>query len=159
MLSATSIARLGEVHPSLAQRIKSLDALIPSVNLQITQGFRTWAQQQSLYAQGRTAPGPIVTNCPAGFSWHNFGLAVDLVPEDIIPGQPDWDSNNPIWQKMIAVGISVGLVSGSTWRTFPDMPHFQITGKLPVNPDDETRYLFREGGIQAVWDAAAIESI
>jgi peptidoglycan LD-endopeptidase CwlK len=156
MLSATSIARLAEVHPALAARIRALDAFVPALNLQVVQGLRTWAQQDALYQQGRTAPGAIVTNCPGGHSWHNFGLAVDLVPEDIEPGQPDWDVNHPAWQQMVAAGESLGLVSGSEWKTFKDYPHFQLTGKLPVNPDDATRQLFSESGLRAVWDAAQI---
>jgi len=33
MLSATSIARLAEVHPALAAKIRALDALVPALNL------------------------------------------------------------------------------------------------------------------------------
>jgi len=183
MLSETSNAHLAEVHPSLAAKIRALDALVPSLNFQVVLGLRTWAQQDALYQQGRTAPGPgaaqvpgnkgsqvpgegslgdqsslgrIVTNCPGGHSWHNFGLAVDLVPEEIEPGQPDWDVNHPAWQQMVAAGESLGLVSGSAWKTFKDYPHFQLTGKLPANPDDATRQLFKDGALRAVWDAAQI---
>ena len=60
-------------------------------DFEVTQGLRTYAEQDALYAQGRTVPGEIVTNAAAGYSWHNFGNAVDLVPEDITIGQPDWN--------------------------------------------------------------------
>lgn len=133
MFTRTSNARLGEIHPELARRIRQLDEMVPSLSIQVVQGLRTWAQQEALYAQGRTTAGPgaaqvpgegslgkIVSNAPAGWSWHNFGLAVDVVPEDILPGQPDWDLNHPAWRKLVAAGESLGLVaapSGKPSRT------------------------------------------
>lgn len=158
MFSLTSEERLAELHPELALRARKIDALLPSLSIQVAQGLRTWAQQQLLYEQGRTSPGKIVTNCPGGMSWHNFGLAVDLFPEDVIPGQPDWNTANPAWLKMIGAGVSLGLVSGSNWRTFPDWPHFQLTGRFGVDPDEEVREIFKNGGVQAVWDEAGIIS-
>lgn len=120
--------------------------------IRVTQSLRPWATQEALYAQGRTAPGSIVTNAEPGFSWHNFGLAVDVAPFD--GALPDWNITHPVWQRLVSVGDSLGLLSGAEWRTFPDWPHFQLTGRFPVTPDDEVRYLFKEGGLQAVWDAA-----
>lgn len=47
--------------------------------VQITSGYRSFAEQNKLYAQGRTAPGKIVTNAKGGQSNHNYGLAIDYV--------------------------------------------------------------------------------
>ena len=44
-----------------------------------------------MYAQGRSKPGPKVTNAQAGYSWHNFGVGWDFVVFDA-KGQPLWDS-------------------------------------------------------------------
>jgi hypothetical protein len=44
----------------------------------MTQGMRTVAYQDKLYAQGRTIPGQIVTYVRGGESWHNYGLAFDI---------------------------------------------------------------------------------
>lgn len=41
--------------------------------------LRTFAEQNALYAQGRTTPGAIVTYARGGQSFHNFGLAFDWV--------------------------------------------------------------------------------
>ena len=150
MLSEISLARLGACHPELQRRIKALDAMLPSLSIQVTQGLRTWADQDSLYAEGRTAGGEIITNAPGGYSAHNFGYAVDLVPEDIMPGQPDWTITNPGWVKMLAAGPSCGLAEGAKWRTFPDNPHFYLE-ELPANPTDEMRVQFQSGGLQSVW--------
>jgi peptidoglycan L-alanyl-D-glutamate endopeptidase CwlK len=156
-MNAISEARLQEVNPKLAERVRSMAELLEGENIeiQVTQGYRSWAEQAELYAQGRTVPGSIVTNAQAGHSWHNFGLAVDVCPFDA--GIPDWNSNHPAWKRIVSVGESVGLVSGSEWRTFPDWPHFQMTGRLPASPDDSVRGAFTAGGIDAVWDEAGLD--
>lgn len=151
MLSDTSIARLQEVHPELMRRILQLDEMLPVLCLQVTQGLRTWGQQAVLYAQGRTTPGNIVTNAPAGTSAHNFGYAVDLVPEDVLPGQPDWDVKNPAWGRLLKVAPSCGLAEGAQWCQFKDNPHFYLY-ELPANPTDEMRAQFTAGGLTAVWE-------
>jgi peptidoglycan LD-endopeptidase CwlK len=145
-LSATSLERLSLVHPELSRRIHQLDSLIPSVNLQVTQGLRTWAQQDVLFRQI-----PKVTEVPGGYSAHNFGYAVDVVPEDIMPGQPDWSLSHPAWQKILAAAPSCGLAEGAKWRTFPDAPHLYLQ-ELPAEPTDQMRNDFRGGGIAAVWE-------
>jgi peptidoglycan LD-endopeptidase CwlK len=155
MLTSVSLARLSFVHLVLSSRIVQLDALIPSVNLQITQGLRTWPQQDALWQQGRTKPGPVVTNAPAGYSAHNFGYAVDVVPEDIMPGQPDWNISHPAWQKILAAAPSVGLAEGAKWcngagNPTPDNPHLYLQ-ELPAEPTDAMRAQFTDGGLQEVW--------
>jgi peptidoglycan L-alanyl-D-glutamate endopeptidase CwlK len=141
--------------------------------LGVTQGLRTAGEQQALWAQGRdTLPkvnayrqavgwAPIknadnvkVTNAAPGYSWHEFGLAVDVVPFES-SNAPDWNENHPVWQELVAKGKALGLTSGISWR---DEPHFQITGIFPVTPSDEVRTLFAESGLQSVWTAAEIVS-
>lgn len=155
MFSISSEERLSEIHPELARRVRAIDALFPALRIQVAQGLRTFEEQDALYAQGRTAPGDIVTHARGGESWHNYGIAVDLFPEDLIPGQPDWDSQNVAWQRMIGAGINQGLTSGSCWHgALQDNPHFQLTGRFPVSPDDEVRTLYAKGGLQLVWTEA-----
>lgn len=82
--------------------------------------------QAKLYAQGRTAPGKIVTNAKPGTSWHNYGVAFDAVP--LRNGQPVWGNKTPadkaLWETMGRCGEKVGLEWGGRWE-FVDMPHFQ----------------------------------
>ena len=157
-MDPVSESRLGEVHPKLAEKVRSMAELLAGENIEIrvVQGLRSWAEQAALYAQGRTAPGKVVTNAKPGTSWHNFGLAVDVAPFD--SGIPDWNSSHPSWKRIVAVGESVGLVSGSQWRTFPDWPHFQLVGQLPVSPDDSVRAEYQTGGIDAVWTSTLLDS-
>ena len=155
-MDSISEARLQLIYPALAAKIAQLSTMLEAdgVMIRVVQGLRSWQEQDNLYAQGRTAPGHIVTNCPGGHSYHNFGLAVDCVPDDPSqPGyQPDWNSSHPTWKDMETKGQSLGLDSGATWRSFPDAPHFQLTGRFPEGaPDDEVRQLFKDGGMQAVW--------
>jgi peptidoglycan L-alanyl-D-glutamate endopeptidase CwlK len=151
-LSPTSVARLSQVAPQLAALIVRLAAQLEAegVPIQVTAGLRSWSGQDSLYAQGRTKPGPVVTDVPGGYSWHNYGLAVDVVPEDITPGQPDWDITRPAWKMLVAAAKELGLASGSEWQTFPDWPHLQ-PASLPVTPTDEDRLTFKDAGMAALW--------
>lgn len=151
-LSNISLARLAAVEPHLAERIKQLDALAPELDLQVTQALRTWDQQAALYAQGRDGnPGPVVTDAPPGHSWHELGLACDIVPEDIKPGQPDWDETHPAWQRINALAPTVGLFEGNHYPgSFKDTPHLQPQ-EIPVSPTDADRQDFLDAGMSAVW--------
>src|SRR5512146_24015 len=104
LMDAISEARLKLVCPLLATKIREMADLLAGegIAIRVTQGLRTWAEQDALYAQSRTAPGPKVTNCKGGYSYHNFGLAVDCVPDDIERDgfQPDWNVTHPVWQRM-----------------------------------------------------------
>ena len=55
-------------------------------------GTRTYAEQDALYAQGRSKPGPIVTNVKGGYSNHNFGIAGDF---GVFAGADYLDNTNP----------------------------------------------------------------
>lgn len=147
-----SEARLAEVHPELARRIHQLADLV-SFPIIVTQGLRTWSQQDALYQQGRTIPGLIVTKAQAGHSMHNYGLAVDVAP--IGDHGIDWNGKDAKWQELLAKAPSCGLAEGALWRTFPDEPHL-YPEEIPANPDDNMRYLFSEGGLRAVWDSVKL---
>lgn len=157
-----SEAHLAEVNPKLAERVRQMADMLATENIaiRVVQGLRSWSRQQELWQQGRDPEGlivdisKVVTDAPAGHSWHNFGLAADVAPFD--SGIPDWNANHPAWKRIVSVGESVGLVAGAKWRTFPDWPHFQLTGKLPSSPDDATRAAFLHGGIGQVWDVAGL---
>lgn len=147
-MDAHSEAKLDEVHPELARRVRQLAALL-SFPLVVTQGFRSYPQQDALYQQGRTLPGSIVTNAKAGWSMHNFGLAVDVAPTD--GHSIDWNGKDEKWAEILAKAPSCGLAEGAQWRTFVDMPHLYLQ-ELPADPDSEVRYIFTEGGLAAVFD-------
>ena len=114
---------LDSLHPSIRvlaeehlRRARAED--IPMV---LTNGYRSLDEQQRLYDQGRSKPGPIVTNAPPGSSWHNFALAYDVALEDE-QGRPSWPNDGP-WERMGELGEDVGLEWGGRWST-PDLPHY-----------------------------------
>lgn len=112
-----------------------------SFPIQVTQGMRTWAQQDALYAQI-----PKVTNARGGYSNHNFGLAADVAP--FIGTIPDWNTSHPGWKAIVALAPSCGLRDGISWR---DEPHLELIEVSPV-PTDEMRQTFLAAGVEAVWD-------
>jgi peptidoglycan L-alanyl-D-glutamate endopeptidase CwlK len=111
-----------------AQFIKACAA--KNIQVGITQGFRTTEYQNQLYAQGRTKPGRIVTNCRGGYSPHNYGLAFDFCIYE--NGKVDWDSRNKKWAIAGAIGESLGLEWGGRWIQFVDMPHLQFMFDLTI---------------------------
>lgn len=91
-------------------------------SFKVTSGLRTYAEQDALYAQGRTAPGPKVTNATGGFSNHNFGIAFDVT---LFDGKtPLYES--PLYKALAAIGIDLGLEWGGAWRSLKDEPHYQL---------------------------------
>lgn len=152
-MDTISQTRLLAVAPQLSKLIYQMDNILAAENIhfRVVQGLRTMGEQTVLYDQGRTTPGKIVTNARPGTSWHQYGLAVDLVPMNPLP---DWNISHPSWKRMIEVGESLGLESGSQWRTFPDNPHFQLTGTYPTSPTAEAEILLTSKGVLAVWQEA-----
>ncbi len=146
--------RLSRVHPILASRGRCLIELcaLDEFAVLITQGLRTWEEQDQLYAKGRTVPPlgkrHIVTYAKGGYSFHNFGLAFDIVILDAI-GKADWDPSNPGWTRAGKLGKSVGLEWGGEWRRFKDIPHFQYICGLTTA---DCRALYQSGGLPAVWE-------
>ena len=148
--------RLAQVHTILAIRGRCMIELCAyaGIAVLVTQGLRTWEEQDALYAKGRTVPPIgkkyIVTKAKGGQSYHNFGLAFDIVVLDSL-GKADWDTNHPGWKKAGDLGKSVGLEWGGDWKSFKDLPHFQYTGGLTL---EECRELF-PSGLEAIWAKVA----
>lgn len=93
-----------------------------SVTLRITMGLRTIAEQDALYAQGRTTPGNIVTNAMGGTSFHNYGLAIDLVEMVNNDTIADWTYDT---SKLKPIADKYGLEWGGIWVHIKDRPHFE----------------------------------
>lgn len=155
-MDSVSEALLSLVNPLLADKIRLLAEMMDLTGepIRVEQGLRSWSKQAEIYAQGRTAPGEIVTNAPPGHSWHEFGLAVDVCPLSLLP-TVNWTPESPIWTDMGSKGKSLGLFWGGDF-SHPDRPHFQLTGTFPVSPDDETRQVFKDGGMLSVWEEAGL---
>jgi peptidoglycan L-alanyl-D-glutamate endopeptidase CwlK len=97
------------------------------VLLRPTQTLRTYAEQDALYAQGRTLPGNIVTHAPSGYSYHNFARAFDVAQV----GKDPYPDSDDFWNFVGDIGEQVGLEWGGRWK-HPDRPHFQHTEGLTL---------------------------
>lgn len=87
----------------------------------ITSTLRTMAEQEKIYAQGRTAPGKIVSYAKAGYSYHNYGLAFDVA----FPAYADY-------KKASVIGKTLGMRWGGDFKQFVDLPHFEWSGNLKI---------------------------
>jgi len=97
-------------------------AALAGIKIKIISGFRSYEEQDALYAQGRTAPGNIVTNARGGYSNHNFGIAFDV---GVFEGNKYLD-DSPKYKAAGVLGMDLGLEWGGSWKTIVDQPHFQL---------------------------------
>src|ERR1043166_9008344 len=87
----------------------------------VVQTFRSFEEQEALYAKGRFRPGPVVTHARAGYSWHNFRRAFDVC---FLRGT-DITWNGP-WADIAQIGREIGLTWGGDWdQGKQDRPHFE----------------------------------
>jgi len=78
----------------------------------ILEGYRSIEKQNEYYEQGRTKPGKIITNAKGGQSFHNYRVAFDIYTTD--------------YDKAGKIGKSLGLEWGGDWKTFKDLPHYEL---------------------------------
>jgi peptidoglycan L-alanyl-D-glutamate endopeptidase CwlK len=129
--------RIKLLHPNVRDEVTSLinqanNSLSTHSQVRIVQGLRTFAEQDALYAQGRTKPGKKVTQAKAGQSFHNYGISIDfclLIDDKEISWdmKRDWDGDKVAdWMEVVSIFRKAGWEWGGTWK-FIDNPHFQKT--------------------------------
>lgn len=138
------MAKIDTLEPEFKALVEQLLTIAHSVTgyrWVVTSGRRTLKEQQKLYNQGRTTPGPVVTKAPPGSSAHNFGLAADLAPlkED---GTIWWEAPKKVWQAMADGARQLGLVPGFYFQTIFDAPHVEDPSWRAV------RTAWREGKVE-----------
>lgn len=138
MKDTISISRVELLHPAIREDVINFinDAEAgEDIILRIVQGLRTFKEQDDIYQQGRTKPGNIVTRAKAGSSYHNYGLAIDVV--QMKDGKANWGYN---YKKLRPYYIKYGFTWGADWdgdgktkdegdkdEHLIDMPHFEKT--------------------------------
>ncbi|HAA3519253.1 TPA_asm: alkaline phosphatase [Listeria monocytogenes] len=96
------------------------------IYLCVAQGYRSSAEQNALYAQGRTKPGAVVTNAKGGQSNHNYGVAVDLCLYTSDGKNVIWESTTSRWKTVVSAMKAEGFDWGGDWKSFKDYPHFEL---------------------------------
>lgn len=120
--------KLAGLRPEIQPLVEGLlvAAFEDGISLIVTDGFRSVAEQDRIFTQGRTTPGPIVTGARGGSSWHNYGLAADVAL--LVNGRPTWPNDLALWGRIGELGKALGLRWGGDFPT-PDRPHFEL--RLP----------------------------
>jgi len=113
--------------PEVAKRTREVirEMHTQGIYVGVAQGYRSIAEQNRLYAQGRTTPGPIVTNARGGQSNHNRGIAVDLFQYSR-DGTQALFRNDQAFQTIVAAMKRRGFSWGGDWASFKDYPHFEL---------------------------------
>lgn len=143
MKDQVTLDRIKLLHPRLREEAAEIyEEICKSLSGKAVCRFaftlRTIAEQDALYAQGRTKPGKIVTKAKGGQSYHNYGLAIDIVLLVDRDGNGTfesaaWDTKTDFdgdkvadWMEIVAIFKRYGWSWGGDWR-FSDPPHFEKT--------------------------------
>lgn len=146
-----TLQRIELLHPKIREEVKGfyLNEIVPALpnaTCRFAYTFRTFAEQDALYAQGRTrlfdAQGKrlgIVTKAKGGQSIHNYRLAVDIVllvdnDKNGSREAASWDTvkdydkdGRADWMEVVNIFKKHGYTWGGDWK-FKDAPHFEKTG-------------------------------
>ena len=147
---------------------KGIDSLLPEVaaaaqraldncakagfKVTVTQTYRSPKEQEVLYLKGRHGKvgEKIVTNARAWQSYHQFRLAIDIVPS--LRGQLIWNPRTneewSIWNGVAAFFKNEGFSWSKEWKEFKELAHFQW-GKEISLADLRKEYGVKIGQIHA----------
>jgi peptidoglycan L-alanyl-D-glutamate endopeptidase CwlK len=143
MKDQKTLERIQLLHPKLRdETIEMYDEIVASLTgsaqCRFSHTLRTFAEQDALFAQGRTKPGKVVTNAKGGQSYHNYGLAIDIVllidkDKNGTFETASWDTRTDFdkdgksdWMEVVQIFKRFGYEWGGDWK-FKDDPHFQKT--------------------------------
>jgi peptidoglycan L-alanyl-D-glutamate endopeptidase CwlK len=123
-----------DLHPELRPLFSEWAARCEAAGLDVlvTCTYRSNAEQDALYEQGRTKPGAIVTKARGGQSEHNFMLngrpaskAWDFVPLE--NGKAMWSDKHPVWKIAGQIAMDLGLNwYGRPGAPFKEFPHVAL---------------------------------
>ena len=120
------------LHPKLQAIIPKIiqECAAQGLPVLVTDGFRSKAEQEAIYAQGRTKPGTIVTQVTYPYSAHNWGIAFDFCRN--VRGR-EYDDTDNFFYRVAFVAKKYGLDWGGDWKNFKDKPHLQLREYMPGN--------------------------
>jgi hypothetical protein len=130
MKDKITIDRVNKLHPKVRSTFSMFVSAVEAelnITLRVTSGFRTDKEQQALYDKGRTAASKaagerIVTNAKPGESYHNYGLAIDVVEMKV--NKPNWNCD---YAAMAKIAERYGIAWGGNFKKLVDKPHFELS--------------------------------
>lgn len=147
MKDPITIQRIEWIHPALRPEARTIydkiEKALSNQNMvcRFARTLSSFKEQDKIYNQGRYGnPGPIVTDARGGFSYHNYGLAIDVVfvldkDKNGTYETPSWDFKGDFdgdhkadWQEVDEIFKSHGWTGlYKKDKTRWDLPHFQKT--------------------------------
>lgn len=125
MRDAHSIPLLLQLHPRVRNDFRFFIEECEEqfdITIRIISAGRSMEEQEKLYAQGRTKPGPIVTKAPPGSSYHLYGLAIDAAPLSI-NGGINYSYDQSKWAN---IASQFNISWGGNWTgNFKDLDHWE----------------------------------
>ncbi len=122
-------------------------------DVRVVAGFRSFSDQQVRFEQGRIKPGTIATKAEAGHSWHNYGLAVDIILNDD-DGNPAWpEASSSFWQRLADAALARGAIWGGRFGFPAHVEYHPALGRSDAGSLIED---FESFGLEMVW-ARALE--
>lgn len=117
---------LDHLRPEFRVRVEALleACRAEGLGFEVYEGFRSRERQGWLFAQGRTAPGKVVTQAAPGQSFHEYGAAADLVRR--VEGRWSWDMSGDQARKWFRMRRLAGVVGLAVLKW--DYPHVQLSG-------------------------------
>lgn len=106
------------LYPDVAKKYKKLVARMKKLNkpVYMSEGFRSARKQDTYF--NRT---PKITNAKGLQSYHQYGLAFDLI---FVNGR--WNPPSAEWWEILGKeGKKLGLEWGGDWKGSRDRPHFE----------------------------------
>ena len=140
-----TIDRISLLHPKIREEVEDIytsqiaPALTGNSFCRFAYTLRTFAEQNDMYAQGRTRLFDTngkrlgkITNCKGGQSYHQYGVALDIVLIDRINASwnisVDYDGDGKAdWMEVVEIFKNNGWTWGGGFKTFKDFPHFEKT--------------------------------
>lgn len=123
------------LHPRLQTKAALLkeECKKQGISILFSECLRTKAEQDALYAQGRTVPGNIVTNAKGSTysSQHQWGIAIDFYINMDVDGDGDkkddaFNNSTGLFERVGAIAKSIGLGWGGDWTSIKDRPHLYL---------------------------------
>ena len=134
--------------PPFAEIVAKFDAKARSYGFFVYETFRSVDQQLEIWKKGRELQNgvwvivdanQVATKARPGSSLHQYGLAIDYLPDgDLTKQGVQWSwadtMKNPSgkiipvpWAAVGNISVSTGLEWGGNWKAIKDLPHHQLS--------------------------------